>query len=88
MGICLDFTQLAFFFGVLRPPPQPTIGYRGKSGLTDSLSTNVCFSNLNAPNRMSLAAPVAEISEARDANPPYLAWIRGCPKRVRFNEPF
>ena len=65
-----SYPTCSFFWGAKTPPLQPTIGYRGKSGLTDSLSTNVCFSNLNAPNRMSLAAPVAEISEARDANPP------------------
>ena len=68
-----------FFLGAKAPPLQPTIGYREKSGLTDSLSTNACFSNLNAPNRVPLAAPVAEILEARDAGPPDLAWTTRTP---------
>ena len=29
---------------------------------------------------MSLAAPVVEISEARDADPLDLAWMRECPR--------
>ena len=76
------YPALLFCWFCAGTPTLPTIGYRGKSGLTDSLSTNVCFPNLNAPNRKSLAAPVAEISEARDADPLDLAWMRGCPKVI------
>ena len=74
------YPALLFCWFCAGTPTLPTIEYCGKSGLTDLLLMSVCFSILNAPNRMSLASPVAEISEARDADPPVLAWTRGCPR--------
>ena len=84
MGMSRFYPALLFCWFRAKTPPQPTIGYRGKSGLTNFLlmSANVCCSNLNAPNQMSLAAPVVEISEARGADPLDLAWMRGCPKVI------
>ncbi len=38
-----------------------------------------CFFDLNTPNRKSLAAPIVEISEARGADPPDLAWATRTP---------